>query len=66
MLFRSANYHQEKEVSKGQEKGRFEFGGSSIVLLLDSNKVNLDERFIQNTELGYETMILMGQEIATN
>lgn len=65
MVGKISNYHQEKEVKKGQEKGRFEFGGSSIVLLLDSNKVTLDERFIKNTESGYETMVLMGQKIAT-
>lgn len=58
-----SNYHQESEVTKGQEKGRFEFGGSSIALLLDSNKVELDKRLLENTKNGYETMIQMGQAI---
>jgi phosphatidylserine decarboxylase len=59
-----SNYHQKLEVTKGQEKGRFEFGGSSIALLLDSKKVKLDEQLLINTENGYETMIQMGQVIA--
>lgn len=63
MVGKISNYHQELEITKGQEKGRFEFGGSSIVLLLDSNKVKIDEDLLNNTEDGYETMIQMGQAI---
>lgn len=59
-----SNYHQKLEVTKGQEKGRFEFGGSSIALLLDSKKVKLDEQLLSNTKNGYETMVQMGQAIA--
>ncbi len=59
-----SNYHQELEVVKGQEKGRFEFGGSSIALLLDSKKVCLKEQLLANTENGYETIIQMGHTIA--
>lgn len=63
MVGKISNYHQELEVTKGQEKGRFEFGGSSIVLLLDSQKVKLNKELLINTENGYETMIRMGQAI---
>ena len=63
MVGKITNYHQELEVTKGQEKGRFEFGGSSIVLLLDSHKVKIDEELLINTENGYETMFRMGQAI---
>lgn len=63
MVGKISNYHQELEVTKGQEKGRFEFGGSSIVLLLDSHKVNIDNELLINTKNGYETMLRMGQTI---
>ncbi|WP_455718847.1 phosphatidylserine decarboxylase [Anaerosporobacter sp.] len=63
MVGKISNYHQELEVTKGQEKGRFEFGGSSIALLLDSHKVKLSQNLLTNTEEGYETMIQMGQAI---
>ncbi|WP_167956730.1 phosphatidylserine decarboxylase [Anaerosporobacter faecicola] len=63
MVGKIVNYHQELEVTKGQEKGRFEFGGSSIVLLLDSKQVQVNQEFFKNTEDGYETMIHMGQAI---
>ncbi|SHL94959.1 phosphatidylserine decarboxylase [Anaerosporobacter mobilis DSM 15930] len=63
MVGKISNYHQELEVTKGQEKGRFEFGGSSIVLLLDSHKVKIDNELLINTKSGYETMMRMGQVI---
>lgn len=63
MVGKISNYHQELRVTKGQEKGRFEFGGSSILLLLDSKKVKIDKELLDNTENGYETMFHMGQVI---
>lgn len=63
MVGKISNYHQELEVTKGQEKGRFEFGGSSIVLLFDSHKVKIDNELLINTKSGYETMMRMGQVI---
>ena len=63
MVGKISNYHQELEVTKGQEKGRFEFGGSSIVLLLDSHRVKIDNELLINTKSGYETMMRMGQAI---
>lgn len=50
-------------VKKGQEKGWFEFGGSTIVLLLQHGKVRLDYDLIENTENGYETVVRMGERI---
>ncbi|WP_195978339.1 phosphatidylserine decarboxylase [Blautia luti] len=50
-------------VKKGQEKGRFEFGGSTIILLLQHGKVRLDHDLLENTEEGYETIVKMGERI---
>ena len=51
-------------VKKGQEKGWFEFGGSTIILLLQHGKVRLDYDLIENTENGYETVVRMGERIS--
>ena len=51
------------EVKKGKEKGYFEFGGSTIVLLLQHGKVRIDEDLLDNTENGYETIVRMGERI---
>ena len=55
------NYQGKSRVKKGQEKGRFEFGGSTVVLLLEPNKVQLDERLEANTKEGFETIVKMGE-----
>ncbi len=51
------------KVKKGDEKGCFEFGGSTIVLLLDS-KTDIRPDLIENTELGLETIIKQGEAIS--
>ena len=51
------------QVKKGEEKGYFEFGGSTIVLLIQNGKVRLDADLIENSENGYETIVRMGERI---
>lgn len=50
-------------VKKGQEKGWFEFGGSTIVLFLQHGRVRLDSDLLENSENGYETIVRMGERI---
>ncbi|MCK9330386.1 MAG: phosphatidylserine decarboxylase [Candidatus Cloacimonetes bacterium] len=50
-------------VFKGQEKGYFEFGGSSIVLLFEEDKIILDKDLLENTNRGFETSIRFGESI---
>ncbi len=50
-------------IQKGDEKGCFEFGGSTIVLLVQKNKVSIDEDLIKNTKNNYETFIKYGEAI---
>ena len=44
----------------GEEKGYFEFGGSTIVLLVEKDKIRLAPDLLRNTKQGYETKILQG------
>lgn len=57
------NYDQSAIVAKGQEKGRFEFGGSTIILLFEKNKVIIDKDIIKNTNTGCETIVKLGEKI---
>lgn len=50
-------------VRRGQEKGYFEFGGSTVVLLLPSGAAELQARFRENSALGRETPVRMGEQI---
>jgi len=59
------NFHNEYSFKKGEEKGMFEFGGSTIVLLVKENMLNIDEELINNTEMGLETIVKYGERIGT-
>lgn len=50
-------------VNKGEEKGYFKFGGSTVVLLFEKNKIRIDEDLLINTAKGYETTVKMGERI---
>ncbi|SEV85041.1 phosphatidylserine decarboxylase [Kaistella antarctica] len=51
-------------VKKGQEKGYFKFGGSTVVLLFEKDQIKIDEDLLTNTSRGLETTIKMGEQIA--
>ncbi len=49
---------------KGEEKGYFKFGGSTVVLLFEKSKIHIDEDLLINTAKGYETTVKMGERIS--
>jgi phosphatidylserine decarboxylase len=53
-------------VKKGEEKGYFKFGGSTVVLLFEKNKIRIDEDLLMNTLKGYETSIKEGERIGVS
>ena len=55
--------HNTHMFSRLEEKGYFEFGGSTIVLLIQHGKVRLDADLVENSENGYETIVRMGERI---
>ncbi|MPQ42568.1 phosphatidylserine decarboxylase [Clostridium tarantellae] len=56
-------YTPGKHVKKGDEKGYFKFGGSTTILFFEKDKVIIDDDIIEQTKLGYETRVLMGETI---
>lgn len=63
MVGKIVNYHQSRYVNKGQEKGRFEFGGSTVILLVEKDKVIIDQDILNNSLEGFETKVMMGEKI---
>ncbi len=51
-----------KVFKKGEEKGHFEFGGSTVIMLLEKD-FNINKRIVENTKKGIETIVKMGQKI---
>ncbi len=50
-------------INKGEEKGYFKFGGSTVVLLFKKSKIKVDEDLLIHTAKGYETTVKMGERI---
>ena len=63
MVGRIINYDGVSCIKKGAEKGRFEFGGSTVCLLFEKDAVEIDADLIQNTIDGFETAVKMGERI---
>ena len=57
------NHHSEHSFVRGEEKGMFLYGGSTIVLLLEKDRVHLREEIFKSTESGEETDVLMGEKL---
>jgi len=55
--------HPVKQFQRGDEKGYFEFGGSTIVLLLEPNQVEIDPLILEYTRQGIEVKVKMGTTI---
>lgn len=56
-------YSEGQKVSKGDEKGYFKFGGSTVIMFLQKGKVKIDEDILNQSSLGFETKVLFGEKI---
>jgi phosphatidylserine decarboxylase len=56
-------FDENEKVERGQEKGFFTFGASTVVLILEK-KIKIDSDLIENTEKNFETLIKVGEAIA--
>lgn len=59
------NNHEEYNFKKGEEKGYFEFGGSTIVLLIKKDMVIIDEDIYNNSLENIETNVKYGEKIGS-
>ncbi len=60
-----SNHHGPGPVKKGSEKGMFLYGGSTVVLLLQKDRVALPAEFFENTAKGLETPVQYGSALGT-
>ena len=63
MVGRIVNEVKSGRFERGQEKGRFEFGGSTVILLLEKNRAELDGEFFEKTRHDRETVVKCGEKI---
>jgi len=56
-------YDANSHINKGDEKGYFAYGGSTVVLIFEKGKVTIDADLIENTKNHLETEVKMGENI---
>ena len=57
-------FKENSPIKKGEEKGYFEFGGSTVILFFEKDKISIDEDILENSKKGLETQVFMGEKIA--
>jgi len=63
MVGKIKNLHEEYTFTKGEEKGYFEFGGSTVCVLVKRDAIKLDSEILENTKNEYETKVKYGERI---
>lgn len=63
LLVGKINNHDVFKFKKGEEKGYFMYGGSTIIILIKNNIVKIDSDILENSKNGYETYVRIGEKI---
>lgn len=63
MVGKIKNNHEEHIFKRGEEKGMFLFGGSTIMLLVEKDKISIPNEYFEMTENNQELDIKMGDKI---
>lgn len=59
------NHHQSRRCLRGEEKGMFLYGGSTIIVLLEKDKAKIDACFLKASARGLESPVKMGEKLGT-
>lgn len=57
------NRRNVKSIQRGQEKGNFAYGGSTVILLTQKDAVLPDSDLLKNTMRGIETKVRLGERV---
>lgn len=63
MVGKIVNHHGAGMMKRGEEKGYFEFGGSTIILLLQAGKVEIRPELLLRTQEQCETKVRQGDAL---
>ena len=55
--------HKKTVFARGEEKGYFAYGGSTVVLLTEKGFVTPDDDLLQNSARGIETYVRTGETV---
>lgn len=63
MVGKIVNHNTNGVAKKGEEKGFFEFGGSTVCVVLKKDMVEIDKEILNNTKCDLETRVLFREKI---
>ena len=63
LVGRILNYHGNRKVHRGQEKGRFLYGGSTVIVLLQKETARIPGHVFRATAAGMEVPVKLGERI---
>lgn len=63
MLVGKIRNHDVTSAKRGDEKGMFLYGGSTVILLFEKDKLNLDEDIFRNSSEYSETPVRFGEKL---
>ena len=55
--------HHDEAFERGDEKGMFLFGGSTVIVIGEPGKWAIDDRILEHTNEGVEAYLKMGQSL---
>ena len=66
LVGRIKNHKEQCHAERGEEKGYFEYGGSTIIVITEPGSVTPRPDLIENTKKDLETKVLMGQKLGVS
>ena len=63
MVGKIKNYPLSESFHRGDEKGCFLFGGSTVILLFEKDNLRLRPQLIRETQRGHETPVIAGERL---
>ena len=63
MVGKIKNHKTAGSFKRAEEKGYFEFGGSTVCVILKKNAAKIDEEILENSKKGLETRVLFREKI---
>lgn len=64
LVGRICNLHGEKRIARGEEKGYFQYGGSTVILLVGRDAIAEPQALLNATANGEETPVRVGEAVA--
>ncbi len=64
LVGRIVNHHGACTVTRGEEKGFFQYGGSTVIVLVEKDRIELREDLLRASSAGVETPVKLGEVLA--